>query len=136
MDVGYPVSQFDGQLSGSEIARSTGASRPTSDKRCRVFVAPEQSVERAPTPPSVAPQRRAPIATPPTGVQELGQDAQPRVDFDLEHCPDWGGQPKINAAILEAPVTERSSCTRGRRRVRCLEFRPDVPYTGPDASQS
>jgi hypothetical protein len=33
VDVGYPVAQLGGPLSGGELARPTGACRPTSDIR-------------------------------------------------------------------------------------------------------
>jgi hypothetical protein len=36
-DVGSPVAQLEGQLSGGEIARPTGAGRPDADIRRSVF---------------------------------------------------------------------------------------------------
>ena len=33
--------------------------------------------------------------------------AQAGFEFDLEHCPNCGGELKIIAAILEAPVIEK-----------------------------
>ena len=43
----------------------------------------------------------------PAGAHQLGPAPQEGFDIDMEHCPNCGGQLKIIAAILEAPVIER-----------------------------
>jgi hypothetical protein len=43
-DVGYPVAQLGGQLTGGEIARPTGASRPLCDIRLIELAAPKPPV--------------------------------------------------------------------------------------------
>ena len=59
-DVGYPVAQVGGQLSGCELAQPTGAGRPGADIHVPEITASNLSFAHVPRPSKVVPQRKAP----------------------------------------------------------------------------